>query len=60
MFMKTKRQKAIDEMGYGRWRDMAYITAHRNGFDKRYCSSMVKRLSPEEIREVEAEYFKNR
>ena len=54
---KTSRRKALERMGEAKHNDMAYLKASRNGFNKEYCSSWVKRYSAEEIREYEEKYF---
>ena len=49
----TRRQRAMtpEQRAY---KDRAYLSAFRNGFDKNYCSSAVKRYTPEEIAQYES------
>ena len=46
-------RKTSDEKAYESYRDRAYLFAFRNGFNKDYCSSRVKRFSKKEIADYE-------
>lgn len=54
---KTNRRKALKAIGQDVRNDRAYLYASRKGFNKEYCSSLVKRFSPEEIKEYEEKYL---